>query len=146
MTPDSRRQVQESWRNAVPVADAVARLFYGRLEETAPRLGGAVAVLDPERRRHRLAHALGAVVMGLGRSEPRAEAAEACPDERVVAEALLWALEGVLGPRLGPAARAAWAEALAAHAPEVARAALGVGEEPPQAHAVLGRRLVPAGS
>ena len=148
MTPESRRLVQESWRHALPVSDAVARLFYDRLEEVEPELSRALAGGDPAGRRQRLAQTLGAVVTGLGMCEGKeAPAAEEHSAERVVPELLLWSLEGVLGPRLGPAARAAWAEALRCHAAEVARAALGPGEAGGViGHAMLGRRLVPAGS
>lgn len=122
MTPDQIALVQSSWEKVVPIANDAAKLFYGRLFETAP----AVRTLfkaDIEDQGKKLMTVVTTVVRGLrnfeklemtvwqlGRRHVAYGAVEA--HYQVVAETLIWTLEQGLGKDFTLQVKQAWLDAL----------------------------------
>ena len=121
MTPQNISLVRASWQQVLPIQDAAAHLFYGRLFELDPSLralfrgdmaeqgrklmamiGTVVASLDD------LAPLLG-TVGDLGRRHVGYGVTDAHYD--TVGSALLWTLGQGLGERFTPPVEAAWIEA-----------------------------------
>lgn len=121
MNPDQITLVQTTWQKVLPIQNAAASLFYGRLFELAPEtrplfrgdmteqgrklmamISVAVSSLD------RLDAILPAV-QDMGRRHAGYGVQEAHYDQ--VGEALLWTLGQGLGEHFTPAAREAWATA-----------------------------------
>jgi hypothetical protein len=155
MTPESRRLVQESWRQVVPIAETAMRLFYYRLFELDPLLGQAIGPADLARCHARLMQVLNSLVIALAWRDggghapgPASGSHDAAALRQAhVLDALLWMLERRLGHRFTPGVREAWAEAVRPHLPGLTRAALGgtagTGVNPHLRHI---RGLVPVGS
>jgi hemoglobin-like flavoprotein len=121
MTAEQIDAVQRSWRQVVPMADGVARLFYGRLFALDPSLRRMFRG-DMDEQGRKLMATLSFVVDKLGRlpellpavqSLGRRHAAYGVRDEHYakVATALLWTLEQGLGESFTPALREAWSGA-----------------------------------
>jgi hemoglobin-like flavoprotein len=121
MTPEQIRAVQASWQQVVPMADAAARLFYGRLFALDPSLRRMFRG-DIDEQGRKLMATLSYVVDNLGgldrllpavQSLGRRHAAYGVRNEHyaVVEDSLLWTLEQALGEAFTPAVRAAWATA-----------------------------------
>jgi len=121
MTPEQVDAVRRSWRQLVPLADGVARLFYGRLFAVNPALRRMFSG-DMDEQGRKLVATLSLVVDGLDRLPEllpavralgRRHAAYGVVDEHyaAVAAALLWALEQGLGESFTPAVREAWSKA-----------------------------------
>jgi hemoglobin-like flavoprotein len=121
MTPDQVKAIQESFAKVVPISEAAAALFYGRLFEIAP----AVKPLfrgDMKEQGRKLMATLAVVVNGLSNLEAVLPAASALAKRHVgygvkaadyepVGQALLWTLERGLGDSWTPDLAAAWAAA-----------------------------------
>lgn len=133
MTPSQIDLIQDSFRKVVPIADAAAALFYGRLFEIAPEVKplfkGDMSVQGAK-----LMATLGVVVAGLRDLPSIVPAAEALARKHVgygvtqahyapVGAALLWTLEQGLGEAFTPEVKAAWAEAYALLSSVMIRAA-----------------------
>lgn len=133
MTPETIALVRGSWQQVLPIRDAAAELFYGRLFELDPSLRGmfkgdmaeqgrklmaiintAVASLDD------LGPILGAVE-DMGRRHVGYGVTEAHYD--TVGSALVWTLEKGLGEQFTVAVRDAWLETYATLASAMKRAA-----------------------
>jgi nitric oxide dioxygenase len=121
MTPEEIDAVQRSWRQVLPMADAAARLFYGRLFALNPSLRRMFRG-DIEQQGRKLMETLSYVVDNLGRLPEllpavqalgRRHAAYGVREEHYTAveAALLWTLEQGLGESFTPAVRAAWSRA-----------------------------------
>jgi hemoglobin-like flavoprotein len=126
--------VQQSWEQVVPIADAAATLFYGRLFELDPSLRRMFAHTDMAEQRKKLMSIITVVVRGLERLDQLLPAVEALgrrhagygvtDDHYVtVAEALLWTLEQGLGEAFTPQVRSAWTETYTALAAVMQRGA-----------------------
>lgn len=124
MTPRQIALVQETWREIVPIADAAAIMFYGRLFALDPRLRKLFARVDIQTQSNKLIMALGMVVgrlkhldsltptiADLGRRHGTYGVVDA--DYDTVGEALLWTLEQGLGQAWTDEVRDAWAAAYA---------------------------------
>ena len=123
MDGEQVRLVQESFKKVVPIADAAATLFYGRLFDLDPALeplfkGDTVA------QGRKLMQMIGEAVNSLDRPEqvlPAVCASGArhagygvrAKDYDTVGRALIWALRKGLGEDFTPEAEAAWAEVYA---------------------------------
>ena len=124
MNREQTRLVQESFEKVVPIADAAAALFYGRLFDLDPKLeslfkgdmveqgrklmqmiGVAVKSLDRLQQVLPAVCALGARHAGYGVREK---------DYDTVGRALIWTLKKGLGDDFTPEVEAAWAEVYAA--------------------------------
>ena len=140
MTPVQIKLVQESFAKVVPIADAAADLFYGRLFEIAPH----VRTMFPEdltEQKKKLMAMLGTVVAGLDRIDTLMPAVRALGRSHAqygvtaahfapVGVALLWTLKKSLGDAFTPEVRESWAtaysvlsQAMIASANEMPRAA-----------------------
>jgi hemoglobin-like flavoprotein len=123
VSPEQTSLVQQSFTQVVPIADAAAELFYGRLFELDPSLrqlfGG-----DMREQGRRLMQMITVTVRGLDRIETivpavqalgRRHAAYGVTNEHfeTVAAALLWALEQGLGSAFTPEVAEAWASVYA---------------------------------
>jgi hemoglobin-like flavoprotein len=121
MNQEIVRQVQESFKGLVPMADQVGVLFYSRLFETHPDLRPMFAQdIQPQAKKlvqmlalvvsglHRL-DALMPAVRDLARRHSRYGVVEA--HYAVVGETLTWTLEQGLGDAFTPAVRHAWSTA-----------------------------------
>lgn len=122
IAPNQIALVQSSWEKVVPIANDAAKLFYGRLFETAP----AVRTLfktDIQDQGQKLMTVITTVVRGLrnfeklemtvwqlGRRHVVYGAVEA--HYQVVAETLIWTLEQGLGKDFTADVRQAWLDAL----------------------------------
>ncbi len=124
MTPEQKDLVRESWVQVLPIADAAAALFYGRLFEIDPATPALFAAVRPEEQRRKLMLALDAAVRGLDGLEALVPVIEALGRRHVgygvteaqydsVGAALLWTLEKGLGAAWTPATAEAWAAAYA---------------------------------
>lgn len=121
MTPQQIQVIQTTWTQVVPIADAAAGLFYGKLFE----LDAAVKPLfkgDMTEQGRKLMQTIGLVVSSLTRLEAILPAVQDLGRRHVgygvearhydtVGAALLWTLEQGLGEAFTPEAREAWAEA-----------------------------------
>ena len=135
MTPQQVELVQSSFAKVVPIADAAAALFYGRLFEIAPRVK-PLFEHDMAEQGRKLMTTLGVVVNGLKDLEAILPAARAlavrhvaygvrAADYAPVGEALLWTLEKGLGDAFTPDVAAAWTEAYGALSGVMIAAAYG---------------------
>ena len=116
--------VKETWHQIVPIADAAAQLFYGRLFETDPEIQAFFRGADMAEQRRKLIQALTLVVHGIDHLEQLVPTlAELGRRHRqygiedvhydTVGTALLWTLEQGLGSAWTPQAQAAWSGAYA---------------------------------
>jgi nitric oxide dioxygenase len=121
MTPDQITLVQDSFKKVVPIADAAADLFYGRLFEIAPEVKPMFRG-DIKEQGRKLMATLGVVVTGLTKLETVLPAASALAKKHVdygvkaehytpVGAALLWTLEKGLGDAWTPELADAWGTA-----------------------------------
>ena len=121
MTPDQIALVQDSFKKVVPIADAAADLFYGRLFEIAPEVKPMFRG-DIKEQGRKLMATLGVVVTGLTKLETVLPAASALAKKHVdygvkaehytpVGAALLWTLEKGLGDVWTPDLADAWGTA-----------------------------------
>ncbi|MHB0952237.1 MAG: globin family protein [Allorhizobium sp.] len=118
MTPEDIDLVQSSFAKVVPIREAAASLFYGRLFEIAPEVKPLFKG-DISEQGRKLMTTLGVVVNGLKNLEAIIPAAEGLAVKHVaygvraehyppVGEALIWTLEQGLGDDFTPETRAAW--------------------------------------
>jgi hemoglobin-like flavoprotein len=118
MTPEQKTLVQESFKKVVPIREAAAELFYGRLFETDPTLKKLFKG-DMKEQGRKLMGMIGTAVAGLddlGALVPAVQAlgarhkqyGVADKDYDTVAGALLWTLEKGLGDQFTPAVKDAW--------------------------------------
>jgi nitric oxide dioxygenase len=121
LTPHQIELVQASYAKIAPIANQVARLFYGRLFETAPYVRPLFKG-DVEEQGRKLMSMIGVAVAGLGnlselvpvvRDLGRRHASYGVKDDHydVVAQALLWTLEKGLGESFTGEVKQAWASA-----------------------------------
>lgn len=124
MTPDQIQQVQTSFAKVVPISEAAADLFYGRLFEIAPEVQ-PLFKSDQKQQGKKLMTTLGVVVNGLSNLETVLPAAKELAVRHVdygvtrdhyapVGEALLWTLEKGLGEAFTAETKAAWTAAYSA--------------------------------
>jgi hemoglobin-like flavoprotein len=118
MNTDQKILVQASFRQVVPIADAAAALFYGRLFELDPSLRHLFrGDLDTQGRK--LMQMLSVAVAGLDRLDSLVPQVTALGRRHAgygvteahyatVASALLWTLERGLGAEFTAPVRAAW--------------------------------------
>ena len=121
MTREQIFLVQRSWRQALPVANAVAEMFYAKLFSLDPDVR-ALFTNDMYEQRRKLMAIIGSVVSDLSRLERILPAVQDLGRRHVgygvqdahyatVGTALLWALEKGLGEAFTPDVKAAWASA-----------------------------------
>ena len=121
MTPDEIAKVRTSFAQVVPIKEAAAELFYGRLFELDPSLK-PMFTGDMKEQGRKLMTMIGTAVAGLDRLESIVPAVQALGRRHVgygvtdghydtVATALLWTLEQGLGAAFTPDVKAAWASA-----------------------------------
>ncbi len=124
MNHDMIMLVQKSFREVIPIADAVGSTFYARLFETHPE----VRPMFPEDIRpqaKKLVRMLAMVVIGLHRLDAVRPEIEALARRHrsygvvdahfsVVGETLIWTLEHHLGDAFTPAIKRAWTAAFKA--------------------------------
>jgi hemoglobin-like flavoprotein len=124
MTPVEIDLVQSSFAKVVPIADAAAELFYGRLFEIAPEVKPLFRG-DMREQGRKLMTTLGVVVSGLKNLDAILPAAKALAVRHVgygaaaahyqpVGEALIWTLEKGLGEGFSADVRDAWLAAYGA--------------------------------
>ena len=124
MNRDQIRLVQESFERVVPIADAAATLFYGRLFDLDPALESLFKG-DMVEQGRKLMQMLGVAVKSLDRLEQVLPAVCALgarhagygvreKDYDTVGRALIWTLKKGLGDDFTPETEAAWAETYAA--------------------------------
>jgi nitric oxide dioxygenase len=122
MTPAQVTLVQDSFAKVVPIKDAAAGLFYGRLFETDPSTKPLFAKADMAEQGQKLMATLAVVVGGLSRPDTVVPAAQALARRHVgygvtpaqyatVGAALLWTLGQGLGEAFTPEVEAAWTAA-----------------------------------
>ena len=115
--------VQESFEKVVPIADAAATLFYGRLFDLDPALESLFKG-DMVEQGRKLMQMIGVAVKSLDRLEQVLPAVSALgarhagygvreKDYDTVGRALIWTLKKGLGEDFTPEAEAAWAEVYA---------------------------------
>ena len=118
MTPDQIDLVQSSFAKVVPIADAAAELFYGRLFEIAPEVKSLFRN-DMREQGRKLMTTLGIIVGSLKNLDAVLPAAKALAVKHVgygvtaahyepVGAALIWTLEKGLGEDFTLEARNAW--------------------------------------
>lgn len=118
MTPKQIELVQSSFAKVAPIAEAAARLFYGRLFEIAPEVKPLFKGEMKEQGR-KLMGTLATVVNGLTNIDMVLPTAKALAVRHVaygvktedyapVGEALIWTLEKGLGADFTPDTRDAW--------------------------------------
>ena len=121
MTPEEVSLVQESWKKVVPIKEAAAELFYGKLFELDPDLRGLFKG-DMNEQGRKLMAMIGAAINGLTRLDELVPTVQnlgrrhatygvKAGDYNTVANALLWTLEKGLGPAFTPPVRTAWVKA-----------------------------------
>src|SRR5260370_33285912 len=124
MTPVEIDLVQSSFAKVVPIADAAAELFYGRLFEIAPEVKPLFNG-DMREQGRKLMTTLGVVVSGLKNLEAILPAAKALAVRHVgygvaaahyrpVGQALIWTLEKGPGQGFPAEVRDAWLAAYGA--------------------------------
>lgn len=120
MNAEQVRLVQESFRKVLPIADAAATLFYGRLFDLDPKLE-ALFKGDMVEQGRKLMQMLGVAVNSLDRLEQVLPAVSALgarharygareKDYDTVGRALIWTLKKGLGEEFTPETEAAWSE------------------------------------
>ena len=121
MTPDEITKVRSSFAKVVPIKDAAAGLFYGRLFELDPSLKPLFKG-DIKEQGAKLMAMIATAVAGLDRLDTIVPAVQALGRRHVgygvrdthydtVAAALLWTLEQGLGAAFTPDVKAAWTSA-----------------------------------
>ncbi|MEM6620795.1 MAG: globin family protein [Pseudomonadota bacterium] len=121
MKPDQIDVVQASFRKVVPIADAAAAMFYGRLFDIAPEVKPLFKG-DMAEQGQKLMATLGVVVNGLRDLEKILPVAQGLAGRHVVygvtpvmykpvGEALIWTLEQGLGDAFTPEVKNAWIDA-----------------------------------
>jgi hemoglobin-like flavoprotein len=121
MTPDEITKVRASFAQVVPIKEAAAGLFYGKLFELDPTLKPLFKG-DIKEQGAKLMAMIGTAVAGLDRLETIVPAVQALGKRHVgygvqaahydtVAAALLWTLEQGLGSAFTPDVKAAWTNA-----------------------------------
>jgi len=121
MTPEQKRLVEHTWKQAAPIADAAAEIFYRRLLEIDPSRRKLFRATDMVAQRKKLLQTLSFAINGLndldalaskvedlGRRHARYGVTDAQYDS--VGAALLWTLEQGLGHAWTPAVASAWTE------------------------------------
>jgi hemoglobin-like flavoprotein len=122
MTPRQIDLIRSSWSAVVPISDAAAGLFYGRLFELDPTIERLFRRADMARQRTVLMGTLAVVVKGLDKLEAIVPAVQALGRRHAgygvraehydtVGAALLWTLERGLGDAFDLETRDAWAAA-----------------------------------
>ncbi|HJQ30905.1 MAG TPA: globin family protein [Pyrinomonadaceae bacterium] len=123
MTGEQVTLVRDSFEKVVPIADAAAALFYGRLFDLDPKLERLFKGDIVEQGR-KLMQMIGVAVRSLDRLEQVVPAVQALGARHVaygvreehyetVGRALLWTLGKGLGDSFTPEVEAAWAEVYA---------------------------------
>jgi hemoglobin-like flavoprotein len=118
MTPEQIDDIQASFVKVLPISQAAAALFYGRLFQIDPALKPLFKG-DLAEQGNKLMATLAAVVNGLKTLDVVVPAAQALAVRHVaygvkpehyapVGEALIWTLEQGLGPDFTPKVRDAW--------------------------------------
>jgi hemoglobin-like flavoprotein len=121
MTPQQVALVQSTWQQVLPIQEAAAALFYGRLFELDPQLRPLFKG-DLQEQGAKLMAMIGTAVAGLERLPTLVPAVQALGRRHAgygvrpahygtVAGALLWTLEGGLGAAFTDDVRAAWTAA-----------------------------------
>lgn len=124
MNQEQIKLVQVSFEKVVPIADAAATLFYGRLFDLDPKLESLFRG-DMVEQGRKLMQMLGVAVKSLDRLEQVLPAVCALgarhagygvreTDYDTVGRALIWTLKKGLGDDFTPEVEAAWAEVYAA--------------------------------
>jgi hemoglobin-like flavoprotein len=119
LTPRQKELVQTTWEMVVPIADAAANLFYGRLFELDPALRPMFAKSDMAEQRKKLMTMLTMVVRGMDRLDQlvvgiqqlgKRHAGYGVTDAHyaTVGAALLWTLEQGLGEAFTDEVKEAW--------------------------------------
>lgn len=138
MTPKQKALVRRSWAGLGTRVEATTDLFYERLFETNPNAQRLFRNKEMRLQGTAFNQMLAMFIRSLDEEEPGlTEAIRACGRRHVgygvmysdydgVGDALLWALEQTLGPRFGPATRAAWVEAYGSLATTMRQASSGV--------------------
>jgi len=125
MSPEQKALVKSTWGMVVPIADAAATLFYGRLFEIDATTQPLFKNANMAEQRKKLVQALAAVVNGLDNLAPLVPVLENLGKGHVrygvtdkhydsVGAALLWTLEQGLKDAWTPAAKDAWTAAYGA--------------------------------
>ena len=120
MNAEQVRLVQESFKKVLPIADAAATLFYGRLFDLDPALESLFKG-DMAEQGRKLMQMIGMAVVSLDRLEQLLPAVSALgarharygvreKDYVTVGRALVWALKKGLGDDFTPETEAAWVE------------------------------------
>ena len=120
MNREQIKLVQESFAKVVPIADAAAALFYGRLFDLVPALESLFKG-DMVEQGRKLMQMIGVAVKSLDRLEQVLPAVQALgarhadygvreKDYDTVGRALIWTLKKGLGDDFTPETEAAWAE------------------------------------
>ena len=124
MNAEQVRLVRESFEKVVPIADAAAALFYGRLFDLDPSLESLFKG-DMVEQGRKLMQMIGVAVKGLDRLEQVLPAVRVLGARHAgygvrerhydtVGRALIWTLKKGLGDDFTPETEAAWAETYAA--------------------------------
>lgn len=125
MSPDQKALVKTTWDLVLPIADTVAKLFYGRLFEIDPSTRPMFKGTDMPEQRKKLMQALATVIGGLDNLAPLIPVLETLGKKHVaygvtdehydsVGAALLWTLEQGLQTAWTPPVRDAWIAAYTA--------------------------------
>ena len=120
MNGEQVRLVQESFKKVVPIADAAAALFYGRLFDLDPTLESLFKG-DMVEQGRKLMQMIGMAVISLDRLEQILPAVRTLGarhggygvrerDYDTVGRALIWTLKKGLGEEFTPETEAAWVE------------------------------------
>jgi hemoglobin-like flavoprotein len=120
MTPEQKKLVQESFQQVLPIADAAAELFYGKLFELDPSLRHLFHG-DMKEQGRKLMTMIRVAVANLDRLGDIVPAVEALGERHArygvedsmyatVGEALIWTLQQGLGDAFTPETRQAWVE------------------------------------
>jgi hemoglobin-like flavoprotein len=118
ITPDDIVRVRASFALVLPIKDAAADLFYGRLFEIAPQVR-ALFPDDLSEQKRKLMAMIGTAVGGLNKLDALVPAVKTLGARHVaygakaehyavVGEALLWTLERGLGEAFTPEVRESW--------------------------------------
>ena len=118
MTPTQINLVQSSWEKVVPISDAAAKLFYGKLFELDPDLK-ALFTSDITEQGKKLMHMITLAVRGLNSLDKLVPAVQDLgrrhiqygvrhKDYETVGTALLWTLEQGLGQDFTKQVKDAW--------------------------------------
>ena len=119
MTPKQKQLVQNSWEKVLPISEAAAALFYGRLFELDPSTRPLFKHTNMPEQRKKLMNMIGAAVNGLNAIDQlipavsnlgRRHMAYGVTDEHytTVGKALIWTLEQGLGADFTPEVKEAW--------------------------------------